>query len=124
MRILRDLDSALRSCHHSTYNLVSINDIFVGNEVIKSPTANKQKERQVTVKWSNVAALCVVLTAAVLAVRYRNGLGIAVAGLGRMGPGNTPEERFYGFLVLGLLLVTLVVVVRLIVEAGGRNGDR
>lgn len=76
------------------------------------------------VKWPNVVAFGFAIIAVILAVRHRDELSVALGGLGHMGPASTPDEQFYGFLVLGLLLITLVVIVRLIVSAGGKDRDR
>ena len=76
------------------------------------------------VKWPNVVALALGIFGVVLLVREHGAVGVALAGIGQIGPGHTPEEKFQGFLVLGILLITLVAVVRLVLDANGRNRDR
>jgi hypothetical protein len=75
-------------------------------------------------KWSNVVVFALVVFGSVLLVREHNAVGVALSGLGQIGPGHTPAEKFHGFFVLGILLVTLVAIVRLVLDANGRNKDR
>lgn len=76
------------------------------------------------IKWPNVVTFVLVTAGVVLAVWQRNTLGIAVAGLGHIGPGHTPEEKFHGFLVLGILAVVFVAVVRLVLNSQEGGKDR
>ena len=71
------------------------------------------------VKWSNVAAFALLLFAIILAVRHGDDLAGTVSSIGRIGPQYPLQDRTFGLLVLGLMLVGLVAVVRLLV---GRNG--
>ena len=66
------------------------------------------------VKWRNIIALVLVALAAVLALRFGpellNALRASDAGRG------APDSPIYGLCVLGLLAVTVVVVVKLLVQ--------
>ncbi len=75
-------------------------------------------------KWPNVVAFALAIFGIVLLVREHGAVGVALAGVGQIGPGHSPEEKFHGFFVLGILLVTLVAVVRLVLDPNGRNKDR
>ena len=68
------------------------------------------------VKWSNVMVFGLLLFTAFLAVRYHADLAAAVSSVGRIGPQYHPQDRTYGLLILGLVLVSLVAVVRLLVD--------
>lgn len=76
------------------------------------------------VKWSNVVAFALAIFAIVLLIRQHGAVGVALTGLGQIGPGHTPEEKFHGFFVLGILLVALIAIVRLVLDANGRNKDK
>ena len=76
------------------------------------------------VKWSNVVAFALAIFGVVLLVRDHGAVGVALAGVGAIGPGHTAAEKFHGFFVLGILMVTLVAIVRLVLDANGRNKDR
>ena len=76
------------------------------------------------VKWSNVVAFALAIFGVVLLIRQRDAVGVALTGIGQIGPGHTPEEKFYGFFVLGILLVSLVAIVRLVLDANGRDKDK
>lgn len=76
------------------------------------------------VKWTNVVVFAFAIFAVVLLVREHGAVGAALAGLGQIGPGHTPAEKFHGFFVLGILLVALVAIVRLVLDSNGRNKDR
>lgn len=75
-------------------------------------------------KWPNVAAFALAVSGVVLLARGHRAVGAALAGVGQIGPGHTPAEKFHGFFVLGILLVALVAIVRLVLAANGRNNDR
>ena len=75
-------------------------------------------------RWPNVVAFALAIFGIVLLVREHGAVGVAIAGVGRIGPGHSPEEKFHGFFVLGILLVTLVAIVRLVLDPNGRNKDR
>lgn len=76
------------------------------------------------IKWSNVVVFGLAIFGIVLLVRDHEVVGVALGGIGQIGPGYTPEEKFHGFFVLGILAVAFVAVVRLVLDANGRNKDR
>lgn len=73
------------------------------------------------IKWSNVAAAGLLLVALVLGIRYSGILIGTVGSMGRIGPQYAPQDRTFGLLVLGLILVGVVAVVRLLVDRGRKD---
>ncbi len=73
------------------------------------------------IKWPNVVAFGLLILAAGLAVRHGPNVGVALTAIGDIGPGHTPEEKFIGFAVLGVILVCLVALVRLVLD--NHKGD-
>jgi len=75
----------------------------------------------VEIKWPNVIAFGLALAAMILVSHSHHELGVALAGIGQIGPGHTAQEKFHGFFVLGILAVAVVAIVRLLVEANRRS---
>ncbi len=64
--------------------------------------------------WPNVAALLLFIFAVVIAIRQRAPIARFLATLGHLGPGQPDDERFIGFVALGVILVALVAIVKLL----------
>ncbi len=75
------------------------------------------------IKWPNVVALGLVVLSVVLAVRNHRELGAAIGSITKIGLGHTPEDKTLGLCVLGVILVSLVAVVRLVLQ-GNERKDR
>ncbi len=75
------------------------------------------------IKWPNVVALGLVVLSVVLAVRNHRELAAAIGTIAEIGPGHTAEEKTVGLCVLGVILVSLVAVVRLALQ-GNERKDR
>ena len=75
------------------------------------------------IKWPNVVALSLVVLSVVLAVRNHRQLAVAFGSLSQIGPGHTAEDKTLGLCVLGVILVSLVAIVRLVVH-GNERKDR
>ena len=75
------------------------------------------------IKWPNVVALSLVMSSVVLAVWHHRELVAAVGSISEIGPGHTAEEKTLGLCVLGVILVSLVAVVRLVLH-GNQRGDK
>ena len=73
-------------------------------------------------KWPNVFAFGLTIGAVVLAVRNRREVSAALASIGHIGPGFSPEEQTLGLCVLGVLCVAGVAIVRLVIH-GNRRDD-
>ncbi|MCH7592217.1 MAG: hypothetical protein IH989_05515 [Planctomycetes bacterium] len=73
------------------------------------------------IKWPNVVALGLVLLSVVLAMRNHRQLGVAIGSISHIGPGNTTEDKTLGLCVLGVILVSLVAVVRLVLSTSERK---
>lgn len=68
------------------------------------------------VLWTNVFILVFALFALVLILRNRSDVGLTIASVRNIGTGHSPEEQVVGIIVLGLILVSIVVIVRLLVS--------
>ncbi len=73
------------------------------------------------IKWPNVVALGLILLAGVLVFRSHHEIGIALTGIGQIGPGHTAQEKFHGFFVLGIICVAAVAIVRLVLDNHNRK---
>ncbi len=73
------------------------------------------------IKWPNVLALGLVVMSVVLAVRNHRELAAAIGSIAEIGPGHTAEEKTLGLCVLGVILVSLVAVVRLVLQGNERK---
>lgn len=74
-----------------------------------------------TIKWSNLLAFALAILAVVLTVRHGGDLRATVSTIGQLGPRYTIEEKTLGFCVLGVILVSLVAIVRLVLSNDRRN---
>ncbi len=68
-----------------------------------------------------MAAFGIAVVAAVLALRHRGDVQAALSTVSAIGPGHTPDEQIRGLCVLGVILVTLVVIIRLAIAGNGRK---
>ncbi len=67
-------------------------------------------------KWNNVAALALFILAVVLLIKYGSAIGLVLASVKSIGPGNTTEDKTLGLVTLGVLGACFVAVVRLLVS--------
>lgn len=74
-----------------------------------------------TVKWANVFCFGLLILAAVLTVYHHRAVRAAISSIGRIGSGYAQEESVLGLCVLGIILVSLVAVVRLVVSDNRRD---
>lgn len=74
-----------------------------------------------SIKWPNVVVFGLLILAAVLTVYHHRAVHAAITSIGRIGPGYTQEESVLGLCVLGIILVSLVAIVRLVVSENRRN---
>lgn len=73
------------------------------------------------IKWPNVVAFALAILSIVLAVWHRQALRAAVTGIGHIGPGHSMEDKTLGLWVLGVILVSLVAIVRLVISSNRSN---
>ena len=73
------------------------------------------------IKWPNVVAFALAILATVLAVRNRDALGATLHAVTHIGAEHSPEDRTLAFCILGVLLVTLVAVVKLVCQNNRRD---
>jgi hypothetical protein len=64
--------------------------------------------------WPNVAALFFATFIVVVALRHRREIGRFLDTLNHLGPQHPPDERMVGFIAFGVILVTLVALVKLL----------
>jgi hypothetical protein len=69
------------------------------------------------IRWNNI--LVAVLTAFILIITLRHGASCraALASLQSLVPNHDVDDRFVGFIVLGILAVTLVAIVKLVTQS-------
>ncbi len=78
-------------------------------------------ELTMSIKWSNVVVFGLLILAVVLTVYHHRAVHAAITSIGKFGPGYTREESVLGLCVLGIILVSLVAVVRLVVSDNRRD---
>ncbi len=66
------------------------------------------------VKWTNVISLALVVFAFVTGLRYLPEIGGFLSTLSHIGPRGDPEQRIFGLMAFGLILVTVVGVIRIL----------
>lgn len=66
------------------------------------------------IKWRNVFALALLVTAIVVAIKSARQIAAALSALGEIGPGHSPEDKMVGLIVLGLLGAIIVALARIL----------
>jgi hypothetical protein len=73
------------------------------------------------IKWSNLVFFALVIFTIAWAVRAQDSIFSFLSRMGRLGPDHPSDERIYGLMVFGLVLVTLVAVLKIFIENLTRN---
>lgn len=77
------------------------------------------------VKWSNVVALGLLTVIVIVLMSNLEPIMATLSSLREVGPGAgagaSMEDRTYGLMVLGLLLVTIVAVVKIVIHGGSKQ---
>ena len=68
------------------------------------------------IKWNNVIALALVVFALVVGLRHLPEISEFISTLSHVGPRGDPEQRTLGLMAFGLIMVTVVAVVRILVD--------
>lgn len=66
------------------------------------------------IKWNNLIALALLVFAFVVGLRYLPQIGEFLATLSQVGPGGDPDQRTFGLMAFGLVLVLIVAVVKIL----------
>jgi len=74
------------------------------------------------IRWNNIFAMALILAALILAARCGPATKAALGTITSVAPHEPVDDRFVGFLVLGLLMVTLVAIIKMLTR--GRAHDR
>ncbi len=74
------------------------------------------------IKWNNIFATGLGVAALIFALHHKQDCGAALDSINQMGPSNPPDERFAGFMVLGLIGVVIVAIVKILTHS--RPNDR
>ena len=73
------------------------------------------------IKWPNVIVFGLVVLTVVLIVKMPRPVLTALAAARQIGPGSTSEERILGLVTVGLICVTIVAVVKIVVQGTGSD---
>jgi hypothetical protein len=73
------------------------------------------------IKWSNVVAFALGLTALIILVRMHREIAEFVSFMGCIGPGHNPQEQATGLVAVGMICVVIVAVVKIVLNSGGKN---
>lgn len=68
------------------------------------------------IKWANVVAFALAITAFVIAIRWHHAIVEFLNNMGRIGPGYSGEEQTWGLLAFGLILVLIVAVTKIALQ--------
>ena len=68
------------------------------------------------IKWSNVIALALVVFALVVGLRHLPEIGEFLSTISHIGPRGDPQQRTSGLMAFGLIMVTIVAVIRILVD--------
>lgn len=71
------------------------------------------------IKWHNILALVLAIFAIHLLFTNSSPIKSVLSTMGSIGPGHTSEELTMGLICLGLVLVSLVAIVRLLTRNDG-----
>ena len=74
-----------------------------------------------TVRWSNIAAAALFLFAMVLLIANWREIEAFVGSVRSIGPNGTTEERVTGLIAFGVILVSLLGLVRILSSRGGQS---
>jgi hypothetical protein len=72
------------------------------------------------IKWSNIAFFVLVVFTFAWAVREQDSIFSFLSRMGQLGPEHPTDERFWGLMVFGLLVITLVGVLRILIASQTR----
>ncbi len=68
------------------------------------------------IKWSNVIALALAVFALVVGLRHLPEISEFISAVSHIGPRGDPEQRIFGLMAFGLMMITIVAVVRILVD--------
>ena len=74
------------------------------------------------IKWTNLFALCLGLFALVLVLKLPGPIASFLSTIREIGPGHDPEQQTRGLLAFGLVVVSLLALVRILVRTDRRDG--
>lgn len=66
------------------------------------------------IKWNNVGVVVLLLGEYIVYAKWHGYLQEAFGCIAHISSGNTPEDRMFGTIVLGLLCLTFVCIVKLL----------
>lgn len=69
-----------------------------------------------TIRWANVVAVALAILALVVGLRERHQIAELFSAFTDIGSHPSPEERTWALAALGLVLVSLVAIVRILVS--------
>ncbi len=73
-------------------------------------------------KWNNIILAILATTVLFVALRHSSSCRAALETVGTLAPHEPVDDRFVGFMVLGLVMVALVAIVK--VATRNRQQDR
>ena len=66
-----------------------------------------------TPRWNNIIAAILGIAALIFALHHEESCQAVLGSIDRMGPSNSMDDRFVGFMVLGLIVVCVVATVKI-----------
>lgn len=74
-----------------------------------------------SVKWSNVAVLALVVAAFMVFAHAPDAIGMFLGSMRRAGPGHAPDDQFIGLLAFGLIALVITAVTKIVIEANRKE---
>lgn len=71
------------------------------------------------IKWRNIFAFLLALGAFILLIHSLEPIAAFLATMRDIGPGHTPEEQLKGLLAFGLVLISILGVIRILARSDG-----
>ncbi len=72
------------------------------------------------IRWSNIVVLLLIVFALVVGIKAYRQITEFLSNMGNIGSGHSSHEQTFGLIAFGLILVTIVAIVR-ILQDNGRN---
>jgi hypothetical protein len=69
------------------------------------------------IRWNNIVAAILGMTALIFALRHKESCEAALDSINRLGQSNSTDDRFVGFMVLGLIGVCIVAIVKILTHS-------
>jgi hypothetical protein len=75
----------------------------------------------VRILWPNVIALALLIFALVVVLRHGSSVSEFLGAMNGIGPGHDPSEQVMGLVAFGLILVSIVAVLKIVISTNRKE---